>query len=68
MDSVGIIVIFVAAITFGLIPTLIASHRKHSNMVAILICNIVGLFTGVFWVVALIWAFTDNTKQKENQN
>lgn len=66
MDSVGIIVIFIAAVTLGLIPTLIASHRKHSNMVAILICNIVGLFTGVFWVVALIWSFTDNTKQKES--
>ena len=66
MDSVGIIVIFIAAVTLGLIPTLIAGHRKHSNMVAILICNIVGLFTGVFWVVALIWAFTDNTKQKES--
>ena len=68
MDSVGIIVIFVAAVTLGLIPTLIASHRKHKNMAAVLVCNIVGLFTGVFWVVALIWSFTDNTKQKENQN
>lgn len=66
MDSVGIIVIFIAAVTLGLIPTLIASHRKHNNMVAILICNIVGLFTAVPWVVALIWAFTDNTKQKES--
>lgn len=66
MDSAGVIVIFVAAVTLGLIPTLIASHRKHSNMVAILICNIVGLFTGVFWVVALIWSFTDNTKQKDS--
>lgn len=64
MDSIGIIVIFIAAVTFGLIPTLIASHRKHNNMAAVLVCNIVGLFTGVFWVVALIWAFTDNTKQK----
>lgn len=66
MDSIGIIIIFVAAITLGLIPTLIASNRKHKNMAAILICNIVGIFTGVFWVVALIWAFTDNTKQKES--
>ena len=66
MDSVGIIVIFVAAVTLGLIPTLIASHRKHKNMAAVLVCNIVGLFTGVFWVVALIWSFTDNTKLKES--
>ena len=64
MEPIGVFVIFVAVLIIGFIPTFIASHRNHKNKIAILICNIVGLFTGVFWFVALIWAFTDNTKQK----
>ncbi|QIW88953.1 hypothetical protein phiV208_22 [Vibrio phage phiV208] len=64
MEIVAGLIIILAAIVIGMTPTFIASHRKHNNTMAIGICNVVGLFTGVLWVVALIWAFTDNVKSK----
>ena len=46
-----------------LVPWIIAKSRGHKNSLAILICSIAGIFTfGILWVVALIWAFTSNTK------
>lgn len=50
-------------ICLALVPWIIAKSRGHNNSLAILICSIAGIFTfGILWVVALIWAFTSNTK------
>ena len=54
--------LFVLAI-FCLLPWIIAKSRGHNNSLAILVCSIVGIPTlGILWVVALIWAFTSDTK------
>ena len=48
---------------FCLLPWIIAKSRGHNNSLAILVCSIVGIPTlGILWVVALIWAFTSDTK------
>ena len=54
---------FLLAVGICLVPWIIAKSRGHNNSLAILICSIAGIFTfGILWVVALIWAFTSNTK------
>ncbi len=54
---------FLLTIGICLVPWIIAKSRGHNNSLAILICSIAGIFTfGILWVVALIWAFTSNTK------
>lgn len=66
--EVGIIILLsllglFLAIGICLAPWIIAKSRGHNNSLAILICSIAGIFTfGILWVVALIWAFTSNTK------
>lgn len=55
--------VFFLAVGICLVPWIIAKSRGHNNSLAILICSIAGVFTfGILWVVALIWAFTSNTK------
>ena len=54
---------FLLAVGICLVPWIIAKSRGHNNSLAILICSIAGIFTfGILWVIALIWAFTSNTK------
>lgn len=49
-----------------LIPALIASGRKHRNRSAILVLNIVGGWTVLFWLGALVWAFTSNVEGNQS--
>ena len=53
----GIIVYF--------LPTIVARKRRHNNSLAIFILNLFMLFTGgIAWIVALVWACTNNTKKQ----
>ena len=53
------------ALVILFIPGIVASKRKHNNRMAIWVCTIIGLFTGVFWFVALIWECTDNVERSD---
>ncbi len=49
----------VAVILIGTLPYFVAKSRGHANAAAVGVCGVVGIFTfGVFWLVALVWAFT----------
>lgn len=52
--------IFIIAIYF--IPAVIASSRKHKNGAAIIALNIFLGWTMLGWVIALVWAFTNNVE------
>jgi len=48
------------------LPTLVASRRKHINSIPICILNLLLGWTFIGWVVALCWSFTshvDNTTE-----
>lgn len=62
MDYLVALLVIIAVISIALLPTQIAIRREHSNKMAVFVCNIIGLFTGVFWLVALVWSFTDSKK------
>jgi len=44
-------------------PVLIANSREHRNNAAIFVLTLFLGWTILGWVVALIWGFTDNTKE-----
>lgn len=56
------LLIFVVMIFGGLfLPTIIARYRKHNNLGAIFVTNLVGMFFfGIGWIIALVWSLTDN--------
>ena len=59
----------VAAVLFLVLyfaPTVVAVMRKHNNAAPIFLTN---LFTGatvIGWLIAFIWAFSDNVKRRRN--
>lgn len=61
-----LILLVVLAVTVVVLfaPAIVAYKRKHKNKVAILVCTVVGFFTaGIGWVIAMVWACTDNTEK-----
>ena len=58
--SIGhlLLVLFGFAVYFA--PWLTASSRKHRNRAAIAVLNFFLGWTGIGWIVALVWAYTDN--------
>lgn len=68
VGTLGIIAIIVGCVVaialLAFLPGIIATHRKHSKLDAIKACSIVGLFFFPAWLVALIWAFTEDNSNK----
>ena len=61
-----------AAVIFFLIiylfPWMIAQHKKHSNQVWIFAMNVLLGWTGIFWVIALVWAIAgENIRARERK-
>ena len=56
MEHVFITIIALAAY---FLPSLIAIVRKHHNVVPIVLTNAILGWTIIIWLVALIWAFTN---------
>ena len=51
---------FLLAIAAYVIPSLVARSRRHVNRNAIYALNLLGGWTFIGWVVALVWALTSN--------
>ena len=51
---------FLLGLAFYFLPAIIAIVRDHRNKVAILLTNLLLGWTGIVWLVALIWAFTNS--------
>ena len=58
---IGLVIL---AIVFYLLPTFVAQSRRHNNAGAILALNLLLGWTFLGWVMALVWALTDNTQAK----
>ena len=55
----------VTGILIYFIPSIIAVIRKHNNRNSIIVLNFFLGWTFFGWVAALVWALTDNVKNKE---
>ena len=62
MELLGSVLMGFAFPTLGLglyfMPTLVANYRKHRQSDAIFVLNLLGGWTGVIWLGALVWAMT----------
>lgn len=68
MLIVVITVAVMAAILLAAVPGLIANSRRHRQRKAIWICGYAGLFSGILWLVAIIWSFTDNVEPRTKRS
>lgn len=55
-------IITVLLICMYLLPSIIAAKKKKSNMTAIALLNILLGWSLIGWVVALVWANTNDRK------
>jgi hypothetical protein len=47
-----------------LLPTIIATRRRHRQTLAIIVLNILGGWTGILWVIAVVWACTADVRPR----
>jgi len=47
---------------FHFLPTIVAAIRNSRHLLAIFLVNLLLSWTGIGWVVALVWAFTSERK------
>lgn len=55
------VILLVISIVLYLLPAIIASIRAHKNSTAIWVLTVILGWTGLGWVVALVWSFTNQT-------
>ena len=61
---VWIISVLFALVVF-LLPTIIAVFRHKKNITAILVLNLLGGWTVVGWIIALVWAFAPDRIERK---
>ncbi|WP_250518575.1 superinfection immunity protein [Caballeronia sp. ATUFL_M1_KS5A] len=59
--TIGMLMLFLFVM-----PMIIAMCRKHRNTAPIILVNVLLGWIVLGWLVALIWAFTDNVKREAN--
>lgn len=66
--SIGLgIVAFLLLLLLYFMPAAVAHSRKHNNYVSIFLVNLMLGWTVVGWAIALIWAHSDNTKDRRHK-
>ncbi|MBF7978128.1 MULTISPECIES: superinfection immunity protein [Rahnella] len=63
MSAEGVILI-IAMVMGYLLPGIIASGRGHTNAGAIWVLTVVLGWSGIGWIVALVWSFTNSESMR----
>lgn len=58
MDVTFLILFILASIGLYFLPAIIAFTRNHHQKAAISVLTLVGGWSGIGWIVALVWACT----------
>ena len=58
IDTLLILFLMVLALAGYALPTIVAWQRKHHQATAIFVLNMFAGWSGVCWVIALVWSFT----------
>lgn len=61
MFEIFLLVVFVV---IYFLPALIAGKRDHKNAGPIFVTNLVFGWTGLGWIISLIWSLTSNTHER----
>ena len=65
-DLVGGAILLAIAIGVYLLPSIVAMRRRHHQRLAIFMLNLLLGWSGLGWIVALIWACTRVERDDEN--
>jgi len=66
MHGVSFFEVFVILFLY-FIPSIVAAYRKHSKSTAIRVLNILAGWTFVGWIVAVVWAYTEDNRKEKNE-
>ena len=58
-------IISIVLVLMYFVPAVVASSRKHKNATAITVLNLFLGWTLLVWIIALVWACTDNVETKK---
>jgi hypothetical protein len=58
------IFLVLAILVLYLLPSYIAFRRKHKNLAPVMVFNILLGWTGIAWIVALIWSLSYQGESK----
>lgn len=64
MDTIAVLFFVFAMIGLYFMPSIVAAGRDHRQGAAILVLNIFLGWTFIGWVIALVWACTNDTKSQ----
>jgi len=53
------IILSILTLVLYFVPSIIAYERKHHSFLLILLVNVALGWSGIFWIVALVWSLTD---------
>ncbi len=59
-EAISVFVAFALLFALYILPAIIAFTRQHRNKTAITLVNILLGWSGIGWIVALVWAFTND--------
>jgi hypothetical protein len=60
-----LLILLIIGVLLYFLPTVIARFRGHKSVVAIFILNLLGAWTILLWIAAIVWAFTSNTRAND---
>ena len=58
----GIFILCIIALTLYFLPAIVAYNRKKNNANSIFILNLFMGWSGIGWVIALVWAVAEDKK------
>ena len=60
MVELTIVIVAVVFLAVYFLPWIVAANRGHRNTVAIFILNLFLGWSFIAWIIALVWAFTND--------
>ena len=60
LQAIGSVFVWSIIISVYLIPTMIASERKHTNLGSVFLLNLLLGWTMIGWISAFVWSFVDS--------
>lgn len=64
MEIIFVMIGVIIATAVYFLPTIVAFNRGHASKMGIFIVNFLFGFTFLFWIVALVWAFSNKGQQQ----
>ncbi len=62
LDVIVMVVMWLLAVAIYFLPTFCAIDRKHKEIDAIIVLNLLGGWTIIGWIVAVTWSYTTNVE------